>query len=96
MFKLLYSPQRRRERKVVYFAFAGERPANENPQALRAVYLINFELEKDQGWTRWQFSPKGCCFSLSVLSTESEKENHSASSASRAQRAVKFNLPVKR
>jgi hypothetical protein len=86
MFKLLYSPQRRRERKVVYFAFAGERPANANPQALRAVYLINFELEKDQGWTKRQFS----------LSTESEKENHSASSASRAQRAVKFNLPVKR
>jgi hypothetical protein len=30
----IYSPQRRKERRVSLFSFAGERPANEKPQPL--------------------------------------------------------------
>jgi hypothetical protein len=39
----VYSPQRRRVRKEkdVFFSFAGERPANENPQPLRGRISLN-------------------------------------------------------
>jgi hypothetical protein len=47
--RLLFSPQRRRERKA-FFSFVGERSTNENPQALRAEFCIKLtikELSKD-------------------------------------------------
>ena len=69
----LYSPQRRRERRGNIFSFAAERAANDNLQPLRGMNSILSVIILVKEVNPILICPNGCCFSLSGLSAESEK-----------------------